>query len=318
MSLKHVVVGGAGFIGSHLVDALLKRGDRVIVIDNLYSGSMKNLQDAMKNKNFKFIHLDIQDIDKVTANLINQDIDTLFNLATAGLLYSLVMPEWCCVEELKIAQKCCSLSRNKIIKKYVHFSSSEVYGNVSIVPLDDRNKKSPTTPYAVGKNAADNLIKTMIDIFNLDAVIIRPFNNFGYRQINFEYQGIIPKTIRLFNSNKPVIINGSGEQKRDFIYVEDMLTRLFMILDYHFDVKNKYKNIIYQICSGQAIRIIDLVKLIAEIGDFKCNVIFEKERPGDIDCLVGIETNINQKYPTLIPIDESIGFLIKKEKEKCV
>lgn len=317
MSNTQVVIGGAGFIGSHLVDALLTRGDKVIVIDNLFSGSLNNLVDAQKNNRFKFIEVDIKNHDKTLDIFLEQEIDTIFNLATAGLLRSLQSPEWCCLEELIIAQECCYLIRHKLARKLVHFSTSEVYGESHDLPLKDSSRKLPTTPYAVGKNAADNLIKVMIDLFDINAVIIRPFNNFGYRQRNFEYQGIIPRAIRLLNASKPVTIYGDGTQTRDFIYVEDMLIRLFMILDYHFDVKNKYKNIVYQICSGQDIRILDLVRLIAEIGDFKCNITFEKERLGDIQCLLGVETCIDKIYPDLTPINESIEFLINKEKQKC-
>ncbi len=235
--MKNIIVGGAGFIGSYLADSLILRGNEVVVIDNLFSGNLKNLDFIKGSKRFKIYKEDFINIKKMRIIFKKEKPDMLFNLATAGLIRSLENPIWCFDQEIRLAETACQLLKEGLVKSLVHFSTSEVYGNVGMPVIDPEfSRTEPTTTYAAGKLAADHLISVMVD---LNAVIIRSFNNFGSRQHNLEYQGIIPKTINLLRQNKHVTIYGDGSQTRDFIYAGDTINRLFIILRHHFALPKK-------------------------------------------------------------------------------
>ncbi len=318
--MKNIVVGGAGFIGSCLVDNLILRGNNeVVVIDNLFSGSLKNLDFIKDSKRLTVYKEDFSDIKRMRSIFRKEKPDMLFNLATVGLIRSLDNPIWCFDQEIRLAETACQLTKEGLVKRLVHFSSSEVYGNVKMPVIDpELSRTKPTTTYAAGKLAADHLISTMIDLFSLDAVIIRPFNNFGSRQYNLEHQGIIPKAINLLRQNKPITIYGNGSQTRDFIHVGDTIERLFSILRYHFVSPKEKRRKIYHICSEQEVSMLTLVEMISGIGNFDLRINFIEERKGEVKRLIGKQTLIdNEGFKKLIPLEESISNLIKMENVRC-
>ncbi len=218
-----LVTGGAGFIGSHLVDRLItEKPGKICVIDSLFLGKEANLRDAMNaSKTVKLYKQDASDR-VVLSDLIEREaIDVVYDLATIPLPTSMERPEFAFNTNINIAMNLVELQRRDKFKTLIHFSSSEAYGSAMYYPMDENHPFNPTTPYGASKAAADVLLTSYYKLFGLDLAIMRPFNNFGPRQNEGAYAGIIPITIKRILDGQSPMINGDGKQTREFIYVKD-------------------------------------------------------------------------------------------------
>lgn len=228
---KHVLVtGGAGFIGSHLCDALLEKGAaRVICVDNFFLGKTDNIADALQSDRFVLYRDDARNFGVMQSIIELEKVEVVFNLATIALNYSFFNPLDAYMVNVSLANTLLELMKVSAYKTLIHTSSSEAYGTAKYSPMDENHPMDPTTPYAAGKAAADLMIQSFMKVFNIDAAIIRPFNNYGPRQ-NAEgpLAGIIPATAKRIKSGEKPIINGDGEQTRDFLYVKDTARGLIM------------------------------------------------------------------------------------------
>ena len=217
-----LVVGGAGFIGSHLADALLAGGaGQVVVMDNMFLGRESNVADALENGAVLYKD-DAEYYTSLKAIIRKHRIHAVFNLATKALNYSFINPQNAFTTNVTVVGNLLELLRECEYQTLCHYSSSEVYGTAVYEPMDERHPVLPTTAYAGGKAAADIMLRTYVNMFGVDAFIIRPFNNYGPRQ-NWEgdLAAIIPATARRILTGEKPILNGTGEQKRDFIFVKD-------------------------------------------------------------------------------------------------
>ena len=218
-----LVTGGAGFIGSHLVDRLIADGAReVVVIDNLFIGAELNLAPAMANGNVVFYRDDAEFPSSLEYIFARHSIQTVFNCATKALNYSFLNPANAFSTNVAVALNLLELQRRGAFRTLCHFSTSEVYGSAVYEPMDEVHPKNPTTTYAAGKAAADLAIESYVRMFELDAFIVRPFNNYGPRQNYTGFlAGVIPITAwRIMKGLQPEL-HGDGKQSRDFIYVLD-------------------------------------------------------------------------------------------------
>jgi UDP-glucose 4-epimerase len=227
-----LVTGGAGFIGSHLVDRLITEGaNKVVVVDNMFLGSVDNLIRAIDN-GVKLYENNAEDYSFMKYVLTNYKIDTVFNLATKALNYSFVNPVDCFKTNVDVMLNLLELQRERWFKTLCHFSTSEVYGTAIYEPIDEKHPKNPTTLYASGKLSADFILENYVNIYGLDAFIVRPFNNYGPRQNHKGYMaGIIPTTIWRINFRLNPVIHGDGNQTRSLIYVEDTVEATIKLFD---------------------------------------------------------------------------------------
>jgi len=216
-----LVTGGAGFIGSHLVDALMSKGCRVRVFDNLANGSRENVSRHEGNSQFEFVLGSVLDASAIHSAL--KDIDIVFHLACLGVRHSLKNPfenHRVNAEGTLIALR---TSHEAGIKKFIHCSSSEVYGTAEYVPMPESHPLNPTTVYGAGKLAGEMYARAFRQTYGMDTTVLRPFNTYGPRSHHEGDAGeVIPRSIVRTLSQKPIVIFGDGSQTRDFTYVKDM------------------------------------------------------------------------------------------------
>jgi UDP-glucose 4-epimerase len=282
MSLKNksvLVTGGAGFIGSHLVDSLIREEpEKIIVVDNFFLGKYENLADTQRSyNNLKIYNQDASHYGQMKSILNSEGIDAIFDLAVIPLPVSLEKPEWAFKQNIDITMTMCELARNDLFKTLIHFSSSETYGTSISGPMDENHPLNATTPYAASKAAGDLLIFAYCRTFGIDASIIRPFNNYGPRQNEKSYAGVIPLTIkRILNRMAPVIY-GDGMQTRDYLYVTETANAAIEIYK-HKNTRGRVLNI----ASGREISIRYLVEFIWNYLGCNQQIVYEAERPGDV------------------------------------
>lgn len=273
-----LVTGGAGFIGSHLVDRLIEeKPANIVIVDNFFLGKQRNLKYAKDNFPIKVYDQDATDYDAMKKIIENESIDVVFNLAVIPLLSSHVNPvdDW--NVNVNITLVLCELIRKNNFSTLIHFSSSEAYGSAKQIVMDEEHPLNPTTPYAASKAAADLLVLSYCETFGIDASIVRPFNNFGPKQNEGSYAGVIPITMKRIMNGMAPIIYGDGEQTRDYIYVTDTADAVIDI----YNNKNTRTKII-NIATGQEITIKKMITTIAEIMGCDEPIIYENTRLADV------------------------------------
>ena len=273
-----LITGGAGFIGSHLSDSLSKIPvGNLIVVDNLFIGLKENLSLLKNFKKFKFFNDDATD-SNILLHLIEEfQIEIVFNCATKPLNYSFINPKSAFDVNTKITLNLLELQKLNKFKSLCHFSTSEVYGTSMMDEMNELHPLNPTTPYAAGKLAADLAVLSYYKTFDLDAFIVRPFNNFGPRQNRYPpLAGIIPLTINRIQNGLEPIIHGDGLQSRDFIFVKDTISniiKLFSVID---------KGDTVNISSQNEIKIKDLITKISNKMGYTGDFTIIKNRNADV------------------------------------
>ena len=277
-----LITGGAGFIGSHLTDTLLAAGaGKVAIIDNFFLGKMENLTDARKNyQNLVIYRDDARDLGTMRAIVSKEQIDVVFNLATIALNYSFFNPFGAYSVNVDIAETLLHLMQEGAFTTLIHSSSSEAYGSAQFSPMDENHPLHPTTPYAAGKASADLLIQSFYNVLRLDCAIIRPFNNYGPRQNDQALAAIIPLTARRIMHGERPVLEGTGEQTRDFIFVRDTARAFLMAYE-----NEKTRGQIINLGSGIEISMKALVEEICAYYHYDGEIEYHPPRPADVQRL---------------------------------
>jgi len=230
---KVLVTGGAGFIGSHLVDKLLEKNCEVTILDNFDTGKMENLAVHANNKDFKIVKGDIRDINLVKRTL--RDIDVVFHeAAIASVTLSVQNPLTTNDVNVTGTLNVLKASVEAGVKRFIFASSAAVYGDAASPAKKEDMPLNPTSPYGASKLAAEGYAKAFYKAYGLETVSLRYFNVYGPRQrfdINSAYGGAITIFINRLLKNMPPIINGDGEQTRDFVYIEDIVNANMLALE---------------------------------------------------------------------------------------
>jgi UDP-glucose 4-epimerase len=276
---KLLVVGGAGFVGSHVVDALVKHGaDKIVVVDNMFLGKAENLDEAAKKGNVIVYREDARYLTALDNIIEREKPEAVFNLAVKCLPYGFIDPEGAFMTGVEIAHNLANLLRKRKFERLLHFSSSEAYGTAIHVPMDENHPLDPNSPYGAGKAAADLLLLSYYKLYGLEISVIRPFNFYGERQNMEAYAAVVPVTIwRILKGEKP-ILEGDGSQSRDFTYVKDGAEIAVKMMDC-----DKAVGRVVNIGQGQEIDIKTVISMICDKLDYPFDKVEHKPpRPSDV------------------------------------
>ena len=223
-----LVTGGAGFIGSHLVDLLLKKNFRVIVVDNLSGGHKKNFYSHHKNKNFKFINKDINNLKKEDLKI--KKLDFTFHFAGKGdIVPSIVYPKEYFFTNLMGTINILEISKKLKVKKFLYAASSSCYG-LAKTPTDETHHINTEYPYALSKYLGEQTALHWHKVYKLPVNSIRIFNAYGPRvRTTGAYGAVIGVFFKQRIEKKPLTIVGNGKQTRDFIHVSDVVRAFYLL-----------------------------------------------------------------------------------------
>lgn len=274
---KILVAGGAGFIGSHIVDELLKTDVKVVAFDNLYTGKMKNIARHKKNSNFQFVKGDVRNIDLIKKALI--EVDAVFNqAAVVGIPRSQENPILANEVNVNGTLNLLEACLNTKVKRFVQASSASVYGDTDTLPLAETLPAKPISPYAVSEFAAESYARVFWKIYGLETVCLRYFNVYGPRQIYSIYSGVTTIFVQRLLEDKQLVVFGDGEQTRDFVYVDDAVAANMLALN-----EREARGEVFNIGTGTSTTINSIAECLLEtMGKSSCKPVHEAPRTGDI------------------------------------
>ena len=268
--MEYVVTGGAGFIGSRIVKLLVKQNNFVTITDNLHTRKMENL-DEVRNE-INFVKADIRNFEDMDKNII--DCDGIFHEAALTLVQESFTKQKEYNEVNVIGtENIFKIAQKKNIK-VVFASSSSVYGDVKQIPIQESNLKKPINPYGITKLQDEQLAEKFVKK-NLQVIGLRYFNVYGIGQTG-SYAGVITKFINRLKENKNLIINGDGEQIRDFIFVDDIAIANIKAM------KSNVKEGFFNIGTNIGTNINDLANMLIEISKQEISSIHSEMLDGDI------------------------------------
>ena len=273
--MRFLVLGGTGFIGSHIVDFLVSEGHEVRVVDNLSTGKIENL-DSVINQ-ITFIKGNITDSALMAKAL--DCVDYVFHLAAfISVPLSMENPEKCFEDNITGTTQLLEASRKAGVKKVVLTSSAAVYGDAVKMPLTELSETTSLSPYAASKRTNEVVAELYSRAFDLPTVCLRYFNVFGPRQSPKSfYAAVVPIFIEKQIKNESLIVHGDGGQTRDFVFVKDIVRANWAAM--HCDDANGQ---VFNICSGKQTSLLDLIDALDEVQANDSRPVFSESRIGDI------------------------------------
>jgi len=295
---RYLVTGGAGFIGSNIVEELVKRDDYVRVLDNLSTGKLQNISSFIDKDNFEFIEGDLRNYQTVQEAV--KDIDyILHHGAISSVPQSMDDPITTNDVNINGTLNVLNASLKAKVKRVIFASSASIYGNGSELPKREDMKPSPESPYAISKYAGERYCQTYTKLHGLETVCLRYFNVFGPRQdSNSQYSGVIPKFINLLKDGKNPIVYGDGDASRDFVYVSNIVNANLLACTAKGAVGQAYN-----IACGEGITINYLVKKLMDLFGNNIRPIYEPSKRGDI----------KHSYASIEKAKRELGYVIDKD-----
>lgn len=273
-----LVTGGAGFIGSNLVEALLDMGHTVRALDNLSTGKRENVELFLANKNYTFLLADITDYESCLK--ATKDVDYVLHQAARGSVpLSIEMPRHYQEVNVKGTLNMLEASRQNGVKKFVYASSSSVYGDEVTLPKVEGKEGHLLSPYALTKRINEEYAKLYTLLYGLDTYGLRYFNVFGKRQ-NPEgpYAAVIPKFIQKLLKDEQPLIHGDGFQSRDFTYIENVIEANLKACQ----ASSNFAGEVFNIACGQRETLLGVYDKLSDILGKEIEPIFGPTRVGDI------------------------------------
>ena len=278
--MRYLVTGGAGFIGSHIVQALLEQGADVRVLDNFSTGKRENL--AGESNRIQIVEADLRDAERVREAV--RGVDVVFHEAAfVSVPQSMEEPQACFDVNVTGTLVLLEAARRAGVKRVVFATSAAVYGDSTLMPLMEETALRPLSPYAASKVVDEIYGQLYTTSFNLEVVALRYFNVYGPRQRpDSMYAAAVPIFIRRLLDGKPVTIFGDGGQTRDLINIRDVVAAN-LVAGAHPSAPGQ----IFNICTGIETRIIDLVEVLQDLFPSAPEPVFAGPRAGDIYRSIG-------------------------------
>jgi UDP-N-acetylglucosamine/UDP-N-acetylgalactosamine 4-epimerase len=279
--MRVLVTGGAGFIGSNLVEKLLENPEisLVRVLDNLATGSLRNIESFINEKRFQYIENDIRDYNSCLSAC--DGIDFISHQAALGSVpRSINDPLTTNNVNITGTLNIFTAAKEKAIKRIVYAASSSTYGDHPGLPKVEDKIGNPLSPYAVTKYVNELYAKVYSDLYEMEIIGLRYFNVFGPRQNpQGPYAAVIPLFVKAIIENIPPVINGDGEHSRDFTYVANAVQANINAM---FATNKNAVNQVYNIAYGQQTSLNELFKHLKDIAGSNLAVIHGPERKGDV------------------------------------
>ena len=271
-----LVTGGAGFIGSHLVDKLMENNAEVRVFDDLSNGSPSNVEKWASNKRFQMIVSDLRDKDAIDSAL--EDVQYVFHQA-AKVSVPLSVKDPLLVLDVNMMGTSVLLEacRKRDVEKVIVASSSSVYGDTPTLPKREDMPTKPISPYGVSKLGGEQIAIAYHHTYGLNTTALRYFNVYGPRQRGGSYAGVISIFISKALGNEPITIEGDGQQSRDFTFVEDVIAANVQAA-----ISSATRGEVYNVGGGDRITIENLANKIIEITNSTSRKVFAGPRAGDV------------------------------------
>ena len=271
-----LVTGGAGFIGSHLVDRLVCCGYGVRVIDDLSSGKLENIRGHVESGKVEFVEGDIRDVSVVERCV--KDVDVAVHLAALiSVPFSVEHPKVTfdvnVTGTLNLLRACAEAK----VERFVFASSCAVYGEPEYLPVDEEHPTNPISPYAESKLAAEQYCLGFNERELLSAVVLRFFNVYGVGQAVNDYSGVITKFIERCREGLPLVVYGDGTQTRDFVNVSNVVDAILLAME-----KNGAEGEIFNVGFGRAVSVQELAETVLETAGVDLEIRHDKPRLGDI------------------------------------
>jgi UDP-glucose 4-epimerase len=260
--LRVLVTGGAGFVGSYVVNELVRQGHQPIVLDNLSTGKLQNIQPHLESKAATLIEGDI--LDPSASRRAMAQAEAVIHLA------ALVDHEACLLDPGRASQVngegtrvMLEAARDNYVKRFVYASSAAIYGASTALPIGENVIPAPLSPYGSSKLTGERHCLNYRDRYGLDVVCLRYFNIFGPRQTSRQYSGVITQFITRLKESQSPIVNGDGEQTRDFVSVQDIVKATLSSLN------SQRASGVYNVATGKETSINQLARLLIEISGKK-------------------------------------------------
>jgi nucleoside-diphosphate-sugar epimerase len=301
MKKSAVVTGGAGFIGSHFVDKLVKEGWQVTVIDNLFSGFEKNL--AQHKNNIKFLKGSITDKEIVSSAI--SEGDTVWHFAAMNSVpRSIELPVETNEVNVNGTLNILVAARENGAKRVIYSGSSSAYGDSNKEVKDESLPPHPISPYGLSKFTGEEYCRLFSSIYGLETATLRYFNVFGPRQNpSSPYSAVIPLFINGLLKDESIKIFGDGLQSRDFTYVDNVVEANFLA-----GTKEKIHYGSYNVACGDSISLLDILTKLSKITGYDFKVNYEPKRIGDIKTSRASIEKIgrNLGYKPVVSFDEGL------------
>lgn len=294
---SYLVTGGAGFIGSHIVDRLVEQDEDVRVLDNFVTGKIENIQHNLGK--IELVRGSLVDLETVRQAVKGVD-HVLHQGAIPSVPRSVSDPIASNEANITGTLNVLVAARDAGVKRVVYASSSSVYGDIPTLPLVEDMPTNPLSPYALTKLTGEYYCRMFYTLYGLEAVILRYFNVFGPRQDPAsQYSAVIPKFLSLMLEDRQPVINGDGLQSRDFTYVENNVSANLLAC-----AKPNVAGEVLNIACGERFTLLDLVDSLNRIMGKEIEPLFGPSQPGDVKhSLAGIE-----KAEALLEFKPTVGF----------
>ncbi len=273
--MRALVTGGAGFVGSNLVDALLERGDEVVVLDNFASGRRERMKEF--GDRIRLVEGDLRSYERVHA--ATKGVEVVFHQgALPSIPRSIQDPLTTNAVNVDGTLNVLLAARDEQVRRVVFASSSSIYGDAPGLPRVETQAPAPLAPYAVAKLAAESYCRAFWRVYSLETVSLRYFNVFGPRQDpTSQYAAVVPRFINRVLNGEPPLIYGDGEQRRDFTYVGDVVQANLRAAE-----ANGISGESFNIASGESRSVNELARVVGKTFDSEIEPIYLDPRRGEI------------------------------------